>query len=91
MLMNILLVLSIVGLVLDVVCACVYKNTGVHPTLKNGMSKSYKILEAILIISLMLNYLITGNVVVALVILVESFSCGMNYAVVYDMKKKGEE
>lgn len=87
MLMSILLVLSIVGLVLDVVCACKYNNTGIHPTLKDGMPKSYKILETILIIVLMLNYLITGNVVAVLVILVESFSCGINCAVIYDMKK----
>lgn len=91
MLMNILLVLSIVGVLLDIVCAYVYKNTGTHPTLKNGLPKSYKILETTLIILLVLNYLITGNIVVALVIMVESFSCGINYAVVYDMKKKGKE
>ena len=91
MLINILLVLLIVGVLLDIACAYVYKNTGIHPTLKNGLPKSYKILEATLIILLVLNYLITGNIVVALVIMVESFSCGINYAVVYDIKRKGKE
>ena len=91
MLINILLVLSIVGVLLDIVCVYVYKNTGIHPTLKNGLPKSYKILEVTLIILLVLNYLITGNIVVALVIMVESFSCGINYAVVYDIKRKGKE
>ena len=91
MLINILLVLFIVGVLLDIACAYVYKNTGIHPTLKNGLPKSYKILEATLIILLVLNYLITGNIVVALVIMVESFSCGINYAVVYDIKRKGKE
>ena len=37
MLINILLVLSIVGVLLDIACAYVYKNTGIHPTLKNGL------------------------------------------------------